>query len=97
MGTTPVRIPDETYDEVRDVAVKLDVSLSEAAQILLEEGLDGFVLSKYLTLDPDLQQESVEAGMRADTDTEALAKMDELERRQMDRNRERSDLVSGPQ
>jgi len=93
MGTKPVRVPEDTYETVRDVAVKLDVPLSEAANLVLETGLEHLNLEKHLVLDPDLDEKRTEAFLEADSDTEIFETERELYQRQVDRNRERSDLT----
>lgn len=76
--------------------MELDVSLSKAAQIVLERGFCDLNTGDYIQLDPDLNQEFQEA-MPFETDTGALDKLEELRQRQRERNRERSDLSPEPQ
>jgi hypothetical protein len=95
MATTPVRIPEDSYEELRETAIELDVSLSEAASIVLETGFRHLNTDEYIELDRDLNQEFQEA-LPFDSEQEALAKMDELQQRQRERNRERSELGPDP-
>jgi len=97
MASKPVRVPEETYEKVREVAVKLDVPLSRATEIVLETGLDHFRLQEHLTLDPDLQDEMGQALFEAGSDTE-MADIDrQITQRQIERNRERSELTEPAQ
>jgi hypothetical protein len=96
MGTQPVRIPENSYEQLRKTAMELDVSLSEAAKIVLEHGFSSLDTGDYISLDPDLNRE-FQDGMPYDSDTGALEKLDELQQRQRERNRERSDLSPEPQ
>lgn len=97
MASKTVRIPEDAYEEVRDVAVKLDVPLSEATDLVLETGLQHFDLENHLSLDPDLEEERTAALLEADSEDE-IGEMDkELCQRQVDRNRERSDLTEPAQ
>ncbi|WP_217700669.1 hypothetical protein, partial [Edwardsiella tarda] len=81
----------------RDVAVKLNVPLSQAANLVLETGIEHLRLEQHLVLDSDLDQKRTEALLEADSDTEIIETEQELYQRQVDRNRERSDLSPEPQ
>jgi len=93
MATIPVRVPEDRYEELREVAAKLDIPLSQAADIVLETGIERMDLRQHLSLDPDLEKELGSALLQADTEEELHDISDELYLRQMDRNRERSELV----
>jgi hypothetical protein len=99
MGTKPVRVPEDQYNRLRKTAAELDVSLSEAIEIVLESGYENLHLDDYLSLDPDLQAElrEVYTDPELSTDTEILAEMDEVYQRQRERNRGRSELEPEPQ
>lgn len=95
MATTPVRIPEDSYQELRETAIELDVSLSEAASIVLETGFRYLNTDEYIDLDRDLNQEFQES-LPFESEQQALDKMDELQQRQRERNRERSELSPDP-
>jgi len=97
MASKPVRVPEETYEEVREIAVKLDMPLSRATEIVLENGLEHFRLREHLTLDPDLQEEMGQALFEAGSDTEMEDIDRQINQRQVERNRERSDLTEPAQ
>lgn len=97
MASKPVRLPEDTYEEIRDVAVKLNVPLSEATDLVLETGLQHFRLEDHLSLDPDLQQELSQALLEADSEDEIWDRDRKLRRQQVERNRERSDLTEPAQ
>lgn len=95
MGTTPVRIPEEEYRELKRFAASLDVTMSEAASLALNEAdLDRIAEERVRDdLDPDLNRELTAALLQASSVTDLNGTDSELIRRQMDRNRERSDLI----
>lgn len=95
MATTPVRVPEDSYQRLKDTAQKLDMSLSETAQIVLETGFDHLILDEYIDWDQDLQQE-FQNTLPFQSEQEAMAKMEELNQRQIERNRERSTLRQTP-
>ena len=57
MGTKPVRVPEEQYSAIKQLADMLNVPMSRATQILIETGLDDLNVHDHLTLDSDLKQE----------------------------------------
>jgi len=91
MGTKPIRIPEHSYEQLRETAIELDLSLSEAARIVLENGFETLNTGEHIELDSDLNQE-FQAGIPYDSEEEAMQKLDRLQQRQRERNRERSDL-----
>jgi hypothetical protein len=92
MGTKPVRVPEEQHGDIEQLAAILNVPMSRAAQILIETGLDNFSVDDHLTLDSDLKQEYEEAMIEAESGDEAYEAMTEIHQRQVDRNRERSEI-----
>lgn len=97
MATKPVRVPDDTYEDVREIAAKLNLSLSQTTDLVLETGLQSFSLEKHLVLDPDLQRELTETLAEGDSEREIWELDEELHQRQIERNRERSELTERPQ
>ena len=97
MASETIRVPEDGYEAVRNVAVKLDVPISEAAGLVLETGIEHFRLEDHLSLDPDLEKELTAALIQADSEAEIRDLDQELRRRQVDRNRERSDLTEPAQ
>lgn len=97
MASETIRVPEDGYEAVRDVAVKLNVPLSQAAGLVLETGMQHFRLEDHLSLDPDLEQELSAALLEADSEDEIRDVDRELRQRQVDRNRERSDLTEPAQ
>ncbi len=94
MGTKPVRVPEDSYERLRQTAIELDKPLSETVRIVLEAGFQNLDTGDYIELDPDLNREFQET-VPFDSEREALAKLNELQQRQRERNRERSELDAG--
>jgi hypothetical protein len=94
MGSKPVRVPEEKYEAVRDVAAKLNVPLSEATGLALETGLENLNMENHLVLDADLAKKRRQILVDASSDMEIIGKENKLYQRQADRNWERSDLTS---
>jgi hypothetical protein len=92
MGTKPVRVPEEQYSAIKQLADMLNVPMSRATQILIETGLDDLNVHDHLTLDSDLKQEYEEAMIEAQSGDEAYEALTEIHQRQVDRNRERSEI-----
>lgn len=95
MASQTVRIPEDSYEQLRETAAELNVPLSEAAGIVLESGFSNLNTGDHIELDPDLNQE-FQNGIPYDSEQAALSKLDDLKQRQRERNRGRSDLSPDP-
>jgi hypothetical protein len=96
MPSTAVRVPDETYERLRETAIDLDVPISEAAQIVLESGFDHVNYQEHLELDPDLAQKQAQELVDCSSEPEGREIVQEYQERQRERNRGRSDLAPDP-
>jgi hypothetical protein len=96
MGTKPVRVPESSYEQLRETAMELNKPLSETVRIVLETGFQHLNTGDHIELDPDLNREFQDS-IPYDSEQEAIAKLDELQQRQRERNRERSELEPAPQ